>query len=105
MYNTKHGEKRRFTDHLVTLQKDTYIELPLYTKNSVYSVQVTAFTTSSERMATKIVSFNSSTFDNAGLDGMSVWLYSVTNTIHYFRCCYLLPVKVNTPTGLFNMDK
>ena len=52
------------------LQKYTYIELPLYTKNSIYSVQVTAFTTSSEREVTKITSFNSSTFDDAGLDGM-----------------------------------
>ena len=69
MYDTKYGE-RRFTDQLVMLQKYTYIELPLYTKNSVYSIQVTAFTTSSERVVTKITSFNSSTFDDAGLDGM-----------------------------------
>ena len=69
MYDTKYGE-RRFTDQLVMLQKFTYIELPLYTKNSIYSVQVTAFTTSSERVVTKITSFNSSTFDDAGLDGM-----------------------------------
>ena len=69
MYDTKYGE-RRFTDQLVMLQKYTYIELPLYTKNSIYSVQVTAFTTSSERVVTKITSFNSSTFDDAGLDGM-----------------------------------
>ena len=69
MYDTKYGE-RRFTDQLVMLQKYTYVELPLYTKNSIYSVQVTAFTTSSEREVTKITSFNSSTFDYAGLDGM-----------------------------------
>lgn len=51
------------------LQKVTYVELPLYTKNSMYSVQVIAFTANSERMATEVMLFNSSHFGGAGLDG------------------------------------
>ena len=68
VYDTKHGE-RTFTDQLKMLQKLTYVRLPLYTKNSLYSVQVIAFTASSERIASEVMTFHSSDFASAGLDG------------------------------------
>ena len=68
VYDTDYGE-RMFTDQLVMLQKFTYVELPLYTKNSLYSVQVIAFTASNERIASEITSFHSLDFDSAGLNG------------------------------------
>ena len=54
------------------LQKLTYIEMPLYTKNSLYFVQVIAFTASSERIASDTLSFHSSEFISAGLDGKHI---------------------------------
>ena len=54
------------------LQKLTYIEMPLYTKNSLYFVQVIAFTVSSERIASETISFHSSEFISAGLDGKNI---------------------------------
>ena len=67
VYDTKYGE-RTFTDQLVMLQRLTYVELPLYTKNSIYSVQVIAFTANGRRIATEMT-FHSSDFNSAGIDG------------------------------------
>lgn len=104
VYDTMYG-KRRFNDQLVILQKLTHVRLPLYTKNSVYSVQVIAFTESNERIVTDLVSFNSSDFDNAGLDGKE--LVNVTrvqqsydafslDAITYFQLRLALPLNCST---------
>lgn len=71
VYDTKYGE-RTFTDQLEMLQKLTYVQLPLYTKNSSYSVQIIAFTTTNERIASEIMTFHSSDFASAGLDGQYI---------------------------------
>lgn len=103
IYDIKYGGERKFTDHLVILQKVTYVELPLYTKNSVYHVQVTAFTTNNERVATEMY-FRSSDFDNAGLDGNYKYYkyYSsshrsvFSDAITYFQLRFILPLHCST---------
>lgn len=70
-YNTKHGV-REFRDHAVKLHNPTHLELPLYTKNTTYSIQVTAITSSGERVHSKVKILNSFHFSGSGRDGKTI---------------------------------
>ena len=70
-------------------------------------MQIIAFTTNSERITTEVMSFNSSDFSGAGLDGKQTIIITLlsTNITHHLRCNHLLSVKINSSNGLFNMDE
>jgi len=98
-YITKHGV-REFSDQVVKLHNPTHLELPLYTKNTTYSIQVTAITSGGERIDSMVKILNSLHFSRSGMDGKATCsvvrisrVVQTTDAITYMQLRLLTPVE------------